>query len=74
MVLEVTSNNYQNDLRVKVAACAIAEIPVYVIVDRKHQRLHVLSAPGKHQPRYKSTRSHPRRSFRVPTASVARLR
>ncbi|GGV03199.1 Uma2 family endonuclease [Streptomyces spectabilis] len=46
MVLEVTSNTYQNDLRVKVAAYAIAKIPVYVIVDRKHQRLHVLSAPA----------------------------
>ncbi|MEV7883239.1 Uma2 family endonuclease [Streptomyces sp. NPDC002817] len=44
-VLEVTSSNYQNDLRAKVTAYAQAKIPVYVIVDRKHQRLHVLTDP-----------------------------
>nr|WSY52333.1 Uma2 family endonuclease [Streptomyces sp. NBC_00886] len=47
LVLEVTSNNYQSDLRTKVAAYAGAAVPVYVIVDRKHQRLHVLTDPGK---------------------------
>ncbi|MEU0986354.1 Uma2 family endonuclease [Streptomyces sp. NPDC005953] len=45
LVLEVTSSNYQADLRNKVAAYAQAGIPVYVIVDRKHQRLHVLTDP-----------------------------
>ncbi|MFF9895611.1 Uma2 family endonuclease [Streptomyces longispororuber] len=45
LVLEVTSSNYQTDLRTKVAAYADAKIPVYVIVDRKHQRLHVLTDP-----------------------------
>ncbi|MGW6457785.1 Uma2 family endonuclease [Streptomyces sp. NPDC055078] len=45
LVLEVTSSNYQSDLRHKVAAYAEAHIPVYVIVDRKHQRLHVLTDP-----------------------------
>ncbi|MHC0430858.1 Uma2 family endonuclease [Streptomyces sp. O3] len=45
LVLEVTSSNYQQDLRAKVAAYAIAKIPVYVILDRKHQRLHVLTDP-----------------------------
>ncbi|WP_189265791.1 Uma2 family endonuclease [Streptomyces fuscichromogenes] len=43
LVLEVTSNNYQQDLRTKVAVYAKAMIPVYVIVDRKHKRLHVLT-------------------------------
>jgi hypothetical protein len=43
LVLEVTSSNYENDLRAKVGAYAKAKIPVYVIVDRKHQRLHVLT-------------------------------
>jgi Uma2 family endonuclease len=47
LVLEVTSSNYQTDLRTKVAAYASANVPVYVIVDRKHQRLHVLTDPGK---------------------------
>ncbi|MFI6639505.1 Uma2 family endonuclease [Streptomyces sp. NPDC050504] len=45
LVLEVTSSNYNNDLRNKVAAYAGAGIPVYVIVDRKHQRVHVLTEP-----------------------------
>ncbi|MFF3528671.1 Uma2 family endonuclease [Streptomyces rubiginosohelvolus] len=63
LVLEVTSGNYQNDLRNKVTAYAQAKIPVYVIVDRKHSRVHVLTeplpagydrhevyAPGQHAP------------------------
>ncbi|WP_416484956.1 Uma2 family endonuclease [Streptomyces sp. CL12] len=46
MVLEVTSRNYRTDLRTKVNAYAEAKVPVYVIVDRKHQRLHVLTEPA----------------------------
>lgn len=45
LVLEVTSGNYQNDLRHKVTAYAAAKIPVYVILDRKHGRVHVLTDP-----------------------------
>ncbi|WP_405797901.1 Uma2 family endonuclease [Streptomyces sp. NBC_01506] len=45
LVLEVTSSNYQQDLRSKVTAYAEAKIPVYLIVDRKHGRLHVLTEP-----------------------------
>ena len=45
LVLEVTASNYQQDLRNKVTAYAEAKIPVYVIVDRKHSRLHVLTDP-----------------------------
>ncbi|MFE3383444.1 Uma2 family endonuclease, partial [Streptomyces anulatus] len=45
LVLEVTSGNYQNDLRHKVTAYAQAKVPVYVIVDRKHGRVHVLTEP-----------------------------
>ncbi|QPL96587.1 Uma2 family endonuclease [Streptomyces clavuligerus] len=45
LVLEVTSSNYQMDLKQKVNAYAEAGVPVYVIVDRKHQRLHVLTGP-----------------------------
>lgn len=45
LVLEVTSGNYQNDLRNKVTAYAQAKIPVYMIVDRKHGRVHVLTDP-----------------------------
>ncbi|MFI2505499.1 Uma2 family endonuclease [Streptomyces sp. NPDC018972] len=46
LVLEVTSRNWKNDLRTKVAAYAEAKVPVYVIVDREHQRLHVLADPA----------------------------
>ncbi|MFF1678252.1 Uma2 family endonuclease [Streptomyces sp. NPDC058256] len=46
LVLEVTSSNWKADLRTKVTAYAQAKIPVYVIVDRKHQRLHVLTDPS----------------------------
>lgn len=46
LVLEVTSRNYRTDLRTKVAAYAQAQVPVYVIVNRKHQRLHVLTDPA----------------------------
>lgn len=45
LVLEVTSSNYNNDLRNKVAAYSEAKIPVYVIIDRKHGRVHVLTDP-----------------------------
>ncbi|MFG2779041.1 Uma2 family endonuclease [Streptomyces prunicolor] len=47
LVLEVTSSNYQTDLRTKVTAYAGAAVPVYVIIDRKHQRLHVLTEPAE---------------------------
>ncbi|MCZ9347144.1 Uma2 family endonuclease, partial [Streptomyces sp. TRM76130] len=45
LVLEVTSSNYRADLRAKVAAYASAKVPLYVIVDREHDRLHVLTDP-----------------------------
>ncbi|MFC7303060.1 Uma2 family endonuclease [Streptomyces monticola] len=45
LVLEVTSSNYNQDLRTKATAYARAQIPVYVLVDRKHQRVHVLTEP-----------------------------
>ncbi|KOV93523.1 membrane protein [Streptomyces sp. NRRL B-1140] len=55
LVLEVTSGNWKDDLKTKVAAYAEAKVPVYVVVDRKHQRLHVLTDPvgsgyEKHRP------------------------
>ncbi|MFJ6697194.1 Uma2 family endonuclease [Streptomyces sp. NPDC091272] len=45
LVLEVTSSNYSQDLRAKVTAYADADIPAYVIVNRKHDRVHVLTEP-----------------------------
>ncbi|MFB7466784.1 Uma2 family endonuclease [Streptomyces sp. NPDC056224] len=49
LVLEVTSSNYNNDLRAKAVAYAQARVPVYVIVNRKHQRVHVLTDPAEGQ-------------------------
>ncbi|MFE9849442.1 Uma2 family endonuclease [Streptomyces sp. NPDC005576] len=46
LVLEVTSSNYRSDLHLKVAAYAEAKIPGYVILDRRHGRVHVLTEPG----------------------------
>ncbi|MER5223563.1 Uma2 family endonuclease [Streptomyces flaveus] len=43
LVLEVTSSNFRADLRTKVKAYGNAKVPVYVIVDREHDRLHVLT-------------------------------
>ena len=45
LVLEVTSSNWKADLQTKVTAYAAAKVPVYVVVDRTHQRLHVLTNP-----------------------------
>ncbi|WP_411120661.1 Uma2 family endonuclease [Streptomyces sp. x-19] len=45
LVVEVTSSNYATDLRTKVAAYAVAKVPVYVIVDRRAERIHVLTDP-----------------------------
>ncbi|MCZ0987370.1 Uma2 family endonuclease [Streptomyces diastatochromogenes] len=56
LVLEVTSSNYRTDLRTKVAAYAEAKVPIYVIVDRKHQRLHVLTDPAGDK--YENHRPH----------------
>jgi len=56
LVLEVTSSNWKNDLKTKVSAYAEAKVPVYVIVDREHQRLHVLTDPAGD--RYENHRPH----------------
>ncbi|MFF4101167.1 Uma2 family endonuclease [Streptomyces sp. NPDC001903] len=56
LVLEVTSSNHQTDLRTKATAYANAKVPVYVIVDRRHNRLHVLTDPV--QDEYATHRVH----------------
>lgn len=56
LVLEVTSGNWKDDLKTKVAAYARAAVPVYVVVDRRHQRLHVLTDPAGD--RYENHRPH----------------
>ncbi|MEU8471414.1 Uma2 family endonuclease [Streptomyces sp. NPDC029006] len=56
LVLEVTSSNWRDDLKTKVGAYAEAKVPVYLVVDRKHQRLHVLTEPEGNE--YASHRVH----------------
>lgn len=72
LVLEVTSSNFANDLRAKVVVYATAQIPVYVIVDRKHQRLHVLSEPVISE--YRSHRVHaPGETVTLPSSIGAEI-
>jgi Uma2 family endonuclease len=52
----VTSSNWRDDLKTKVGAYAEAKVPVYMVVDRKHQRLHVLTEPDGSE--YTSHRVH----------------
>ncbi|MDJ1133778.1 Uma2 family endonuclease [Streptomyces iconiensis] len=51
LVAEVTSSNWRDDTDSKVRAYAQAGVPVYVIADREHRRVQVLSRPqdGKYQ-------------------------
>ncbi|NEY35910.1 hypothetical protein GTU99_27765 [Streptomyces sp. PRKS01-65] len=46
LVLEVTSSTFRSDLPTKAAAYAEAKIPVHVVADREHRRLHVLTGPA----------------------------
>ncbi|MGW7294210.1 Uma2 family endonuclease [Streptomyces xiamenensis] len=45
MVVEITSSNWRDDLDRKRTAYAAAEVPVYVIGDRKHNEVLVLTDP-----------------------------
>ncbi|WP_274561548.1 Uma2 family endonuclease [Streptomyces spiramyceticus] len=45
LVLEVTSSNWGNDLATKVETYAESRIPVYVVVDRKHDQVLVHTDP-----------------------------
>jgi Uma2 family endonuclease len=53
LVAEVTSSNWQDDTESKVKAYATVGVPVYVIADRKHGKVLVLSRP--HEGAYRST-------------------
>ncbi|MGW4222560.1 Uma2 family endonuclease [Streptomyces bauhiniae] len=45
LVLEVTSENWKDDLGTKVNAYTQAGVPVYVVVDRTHRCLHLFTDP-----------------------------
>ncbi|MFD7905685.1 Uma2 family endonuclease [Kitasatospora sp. NPDC059747] len=65
LVLEVTSSNVSDDLKKKPFAYAEAEVPVYVIVDRKNQRVMVLTDPKDGEYRVHAVH-HPGQSFTLP--------
>ncbi|MBC9718110.1 Uma2 family endonuclease [Streptomyces sp. TRM66268-LWL] len=46
LAVEVTSTNWSNDLMIKVGTYAAAGIPVYLVVDRKHDVVLVHTDPG----------------------------
>ncbi|MEV4337875.1 Uma2 family endonuclease [Streptomyces sp. NPDC049590] len=72
LVLEVTSTNWRDDLKTKVGAYAEAKVPVHVVVDRKHQRLHVLTDPDGSE--YTSHRVHaPGESVTLPDSVGAEV-
>ncbi|MEU2429637.1 Uma2 family endonuclease [Streptomyces sp. NPDC007861] len=60
LVLEVTSSDYNSDLKNKVAAYADAAIPVYVIVDRRNDRIHLLTDPVPGEAKYENHTLHAR--------------
>jgi hypothetical protein len=47
LILEVTSTNWADDVHVKAGVYAESNVPVYVIADRKHGSVVVLSDPRK---------------------------
>ncbi|MDH6130883.1 Uma2 family endonuclease [Kitasatospora sp. MAA4] len=65
LVVEVTSANYQTDLKTKPAAYASAGIPVYVIVDRRNRRVMVLTDPKDGEYRVHAVH-HPGQRFTLP--------
>ncbi|MFJ9517139.1 Uma2 family endonuclease [Kitasatospora sp. NPDC101801] len=65
MVLEVTSSNLSDDLKKMPAAYAGAGIPVYVIVDRKNEKVMVLTDPSDGEYRVHAVH-HRGQSFTLP--------
>lgn len=67
MVLEVTSSNLSDELKKKPAAYAGAGIPVYVIVDRKNEKVMVLTDPSNGEYRVHAVH-HRGQSFTLPAS------
>ncbi|MFI9159057.1 Uma2 family endonuclease [Kitasatospora aureofaciens] len=65
LVLEAASTPLCSDLTRKPAAYALAEVPVYVIVDRADRRVLVLTGPKGGEYREKAVH-RPRESFTLP--------
>lgn len=72
LVLEVTSSNWRDDLDIKPAAYAHAGVPVYVIGDRQHDEVVVLTDPQAGEYRTRSVHK-PGESFVLPESLGARV-
>ncbi|WP_320778176.1 Uma2 family endonuclease [Streptomyces sp. CRN 30] len=66
LVLEVTAESSTYDLHIKSAAYAEAGIPVYVVIDREHECIRVLTDPAEDE--YTTHRVHaPGETVNLPT-------
>ncbi|WP_438292103.1 Uma2 family endonuclease [Streptomyces sp. HUAS TT7] len=68
MVLEVTSSNWSDDLGPKVECYARAGVPVYVVVDRRHDEVLLFTDPGEDT--YRTRTSYKRGTHLVVPESV----
>ncbi|KOU51546.1 membrane protein [Streptomyces sp. WM6378] len=68
LVLEVTSSNWADDLGPKVECYAQAGVPVYVVVDRRHDEVLLFTDP--HEGTYKTRTSYKRGTHLVVPESV----
>lgn len=72
LVIEVTSSNWRDDTEAKPDAYATAGVPVYVIGDRKHNEVIVLTEP--HDGEYFSRSRHlPGETFTLPESIGAKV-
>ncbi|MEV7025750.1 Uma2 family endonuclease [Kitasatospora sp. NPDC093558] len=65
LVVEVTSSNHLSDVKVKPGIYADAGVPAYLIVDRKNQKVMVLTEPRDGEYRVHAVH-HPGQSFTLP--------
>ncbi|MGH3325371.1 MAG: Uma2 family endonuclease [Streptomyces sp.] len=67
MALEVTSSNWADDLTTKVECYAEAGVPVYVVVDRKHDQVLLYADPSGDE--YRTCSTHKRgTTFQLPSS------
>ncbi|MER7582713.1 Uma2 family endonuclease [Kitasatospora sp. NPDC097691] len=65
LVAEVTSSNHLSDVKIKPGIYAEAGVPVYVIIDRKNQKVMVLTEPRGGEYRVHAVH-HPGQTFTLP--------
>ncbi len=72
MVVEITSTNWRDDLYRKPGAYAAAGVPVYVIGDREHREVILLTEPKGGEYRSRSV-ARPGESFTLPESIGAKV-